>query len=61
MTDIGGRTATAAPLMDRRRRTDNDPRRNGYAGPRVSVVIPTLNEAENLPYVFARLPPICTR
>ena len=24
---------------------------------RVSVVIPTLNEAENLPYVFARLPP----
>jgi glycosyltransferase involved in cell wall biosynthesis len=26
------------------------------AGPRVSVVIPTLNEAENLPYVFARLP-----
>jgi glycosyltransferase involved in cell wall biosynthesis len=26
------------------------------AGPRVSVVIPTLNEARNLPYVFARLP-----
>jgi hypothetical protein len=26
-------------------------------GIRVSVVIPTLNEAENLPYVFARLPP----
>ena len=25
-------------------------------GLRVSVVIPTLNEAENLPYVFARLP-----
>src|SRR4051812_1940413 len=25
-------------------------------GPRVSVVIPTLNEAENLPYVLARLP-----
>src|SRR5215469_13427864 len=25
-------------------------------GPRVSVVIPTLNEARNLPYVFARLP-----
>ena len=24
--------------------------------PRVSVVIPTLNEAENLPHVFARLP-----
>jgi glycosyltransferase involved in cell wall biosynthesis len=26
-------------------------------GIRVSVVIPTLNEQENLPYVFARLPP----
>jgi glycosyltransferase involved in cell wall biosynthesis len=26
-------------------------------GVRVSVVIPTLNEEENLPYVFARLPP----
>jgi glycosyltransferase involved in cell wall biosynthesis len=25
--------------------------------PRVSVVIPTLNESKNLPYVFARLPP----
>ena len=25
--------------------------------PRVSVVIPTLNEAQNLPYVFAALPP----
>jgi glycosyltransferase involved in cell wall biosynthesis len=25
--------------------------------PRVSVVIPTLNEARNLPYVFARMPP----
>ena len=25
--------------------------------PRVSVVIPTLNEARNLPHVFARLPP----
>ena len=24
--------------------------------PRVSVVIPTLNEARNLPYVFARMP-----
>jgi len=26
------------------------------AAPRVSVVIPTLNEAQNLPHVFARLP-----
>jgi Glycosyl transferase family 2 len=32
--------------------------RNGHAlGPRLSVVIPTLNEAKNLPYVFAALPP----
>lgn len=28
----------------------------GDAGPRVSVVIPTLNEARNLPHVLARLP-----
>ncbi len=28
----------------------------GVAGPRVSVVIPTLNEALNIPYVFDRLP-----
>jgi len=28
----------------------------GPAGPRVSVVIPALNEARNLPYVFDRLP-----
>ena len=33
---------------------DQSPRRSG--SPRVSVVIPTLNEVENLPYVFARLP-----
>ena len=26
------------------------------AGPRVSVVIPAMNEAENLPYAFSRLP-----
>jgi glycosyltransferase involved in cell wall biosynthesis len=29
----------------------------GLARPRVSVVIPTLNEARNLPHVFAALPP----
>ena len=28
----------------------------GRSGPRVSVVIPTLNEAKNLPHVFALLP-----
>jgi glycosyltransferase involved in cell wall biosynthesis len=28
----------------------------GPAGPRVSVVIPAMNEAENLPYAFSRLP-----
>jgi glycosyltransferase involved in cell wall biosynthesis len=28
----------------------------GSAGPLVSVVIPTLNEARNLPHVFARIP-----
>jgi glycosyltransferase involved in cell wall biosynthesis len=30
--------------------------RNGYAYPRVSVVIPTLNEAPNLPHVLGLLP-----
>ena len=30
---------------------------SGESWPRVSVVIPTLNEARNLPHVFARLPP----
>jgi hypothetical protein len=38
-----GRRPSAAPLTQ--------------IGVRVSVVIPALNEAENLPYVFARLPP----
>src|SRR5271167_1065717 len=56
MDDIGGRTATAAPLMDRRRQAFSDRRGRRSGRPRVSVVIPTLNEVENLPYVFARLP-----
>ena len=29
----------------------------GTPWPKVSVVIPTLNEARNLPYVFSKLPP----
>ncbi len=29
---------------------------NGPAAPTVSVIMPTLNEAQNLPYVFAELP-----
>jgi glycosyltransferase involved in cell wall biosynthesis len=56
MADIGGSTPAASPLMDRRRRVDSDRRRGPSRGPRVSVVIPTLNEVKNLPYVFARLP-----
>ena len=28
----------------------------GYPFPRISVVMPALNEAPNLPHVFARLP-----
>jgi len=31
--------------------------RDGSHGPRVSVVIPALNEAENLPFVLPRIPP----
>ena len=30
---------------------------NEVPWPRVTVVIPTLNEARNLPHVFAQLPP----
>jgi len=30
---------------------------SGVPSPRVSVVVPALNEARNLPHVFARLPP----
>lgn len=32
--------------------------RRGRRQPRVSVIVPTLNEAENLPWVFANLPEI---
>jgi glycosyltransferase involved in cell wall biosynthesis len=35
----------------------SQPRAVEVSWPRVSVVIPTLNEAPNLPYVFARMPP----
>ncbi len=34
----------------------NLPERDHPTAPRVSVVIPTYNEAKNLPYVFSRLP-----
>ncbi len=34
----------------------NLPERDHHTAPRVSVVIPTCNEAKNLPYVFSRLP-----
>jgi glycosyltransferase involved in cell wall biosynthesis len=33
------------------------PNRSHTAEPRVSVVIPTLNEAANLPWLFSRMPP----
>ncbi len=56
MTDAGGHDATASRLVDRRRQTDSDRRLVRAERPRVSVVIPTLNEVKNLPYVFARLP-----
>jgi glycosyltransferase involved in cell wall biosynthesis len=42
--DPGDGPVTPAPFAER-------------AWPKVSVVIPTLNEARNLPYVFAKLPP----
>jgi glycosyltransferase involved in cell wall biosynthesis len=40
----------------RRHRLDEDVRRGPAPSPRVSVVIPTWNEARNLPHVFALLP-----
>jgi glycosyltransferase involved in cell wall biosynthesis len=61
---LQGQLATAAPLVHiptalskpaGRRRPGPAPTL-AQMGVAVSVVIPTLNEAENLPYVFARLP-----
>ena len=45
------------PSRHRFRRADFIGQHLELAGPKVSVVIPTLNEAQNLPYVFAALPP----
>lgn len=36
--------------------TSGDHNGRVVAGPRISVIVPTLNEAQNLPYVFAKLP-----
>ena len=46
-------------LGNRARGATGDPaatRRRGPIWPRVSVIVPTLNEAKNLPHVFAELP-----
>jgi hypothetical protein len=60
---IGASLASAvADAPSRRRITGERDRANGASAPpgppapRVSVVIPTLNEAKNLPHVFAELP-----
>ncbi|MDQ3865328.1 MAG: glycosyltransferase family 2 protein [Actinomycetota bacterium] len=52
------RTDEWAPLERRRLRAVDPPSTTTTrpASPRVSVVIPTLNEAKNLPHVFANLP-----
>jgi hypothetical protein len=63
----GGTLTTAAAVSAGKTRILNRERRNrsGFSlvshrerpkAPRVSVVIPTLNEAKNLPHVFANLP-----
>ncbi|HXQ01275.1 MAG TPA: glycosyltransferase family 2 protein [Solirubrobacteraceae bacterium] len=47
------------PIVDRKGRTRQaEPWNPGSAAhsPRVSVIMPTLNEAKNLPHVFAKLP-----
>jgi len=55
-TEVPGphRNRTTIVARDRRSRA---PRPDVAEWPRVSVVIPTLDEAQNLPHVFARLPP----
>jgi Glycosyl transferase family 2 len=45
------------PAVGRRRITGVRTASTDLNGPRVSVVIPTLNEVQNLPHVFAKLPP----
>ncbi len=47
-----------APIIDRkgRERQTEPGSRVSAQSPRVSVIIPTLNEAKNLPHVFAKLP-----
>jgi glycosyltransferase involved in cell wall biosynthesis len=59
---LGGRAGNAAAesraVEARRNRITREPEAGGAGRwPLVSVVIPTLNEAQNLPHVFARLPP----
>jgi glycosyltransferase involved in cell wall biosynthesis len=44
------------PRPGRRRITGTRNGRSDGSSPRVSVIIPTLNEAQNLPYVLAQLP-----
>jgi glycosyltransferase involved in cell wall biosynthesis len=54
---ITGTAATNAAAASAAAATDRAGRaRAGVLAPRVSVVIPALNEARNLPHVFARLP-----
>jgi glycosyltransferase involved in cell wall biosynthesis len=54
---ITGTAATNAAAASAAAATDRAGRaRTGVLAPRVSVVIPALNEARNLPHVFARLP-----
>jgi glycosyltransferase involved in cell wall biosynthesis len=50
-----GPPETSAPAKHRFSRDRRDPR-VARRSPTVSAIIPTLNEAENLPHVFAKLP-----
>jgi glycosyltransferase involved in cell wall biosynthesis len=49
-------TITTTPMRQAPRTSQPPNSRPEYPRPRVSVVIPTLNEARNLPHVFAKLP-----
>jgi len=51
------RIAVPAQRLDAQRPSRSDRIRWSERGPRVSLVIPALNEAENLPFVLARIPP----
>jgi glycosyltransferase involved in cell wall biosynthesis len=59
MLVAGTRTRRNDPGAHRARPADPLPAGPRYSGgPRISIVMPTLNEGENLPHVLAQMPPV---